>query len=124
VRSSLSFVVWLYLRPLPNYRYRFDEVGLDDELCLLLAAVGELLGLEGDMDRFGFVELEGDALEASSSSPGAFDFGLEVLDVRLNDLIAGARSGVRDVYVHSDVTALGEARGARLEIREFRGGVA
>lgn len=73
----------------------FDWRGFDGEL--LLVPVGEVFGFQRDLDGFGFVWCERDAVEAFQLFVWAGDFGGEVLDVELDDFVAGTCAGVGDI---------------------------
>ena len=105
-------------------RLEFDLSGFDHESAFGFVPIGQRLRQQNEFDRFPLAGLQGHALETAQLPNGAFDGGVQMFDVELNDLFAGPVAGVFHVHTDRDRTILGQRRGAGLQAGILKGRVA
>jgi hypothetical protein len=88
--------------------HNFVDAGFGDEGVSVLVIEREFGGWEGEGESFLFAGLEREPLEAAELFGWARHAGGELAGVELDNFVAGARSGVFDVYGGGDGAALGE----------------
>src|SRR6185437_15021098 len=104
--------------------HQLHRLRLDHKLRLLLIPVSKLLSIQRNLNRLRLIRLQRNPLEALQLLARPRNLRLQMLHIKLHNLIPRPRSSIGHIHGHSDMAIFRKTQSTRIQVREFKAGIA